>query len=79
MQVVGGYPVLTKGLAWPGLPLFPMGNALSLQIGPMAGNLFHRAYTAPHTYCESSSSNHILVVMSISLLIISAGDSGVRG
>ena len=36
-QVVGGYPVMTDSLAWPGLPLFIIGRAALLQLGPAAG------------------------------------------
>ena len=39
-SVVGGYPCLGPGLAWPGLPAFVMGRAALLAVGPGARTLF---------------------------------------
>lgn len=38
--VVGGYPCLGPSLAWPGLPVFVMGRAALLTVGPGARTLF---------------------------------------
>ncbi|KAJ3206136.1 hypothetical protein HDU67_008362 [Dinochytrium kinnereticum] len=39
IEVVGGLPVLTKELQWPGLDLYMMSGYSALSIGPSAGNL----------------------------------------
>ncbi|MEM1370167.1 MAG: SidA/IucD/PvdA family monooxygenase [Cyanobacteria bacterium P01_H01_bin.15] len=40
LPVINGLPVLDSNLRWPGCNLFMMGRAASLQLGPVARNLF---------------------------------------
>ena len=39
-QTRGGFPILSANLTWPGLPLFVMGAATCLTVGPLAGKHF---------------------------------------